>query len=506
MSCSRAETALYHKLDDALKNKVYYENTFNGRVEVLRRVLAKQQTPQQQYEIIKSIANEFKSNSFDSTVHYLQRNKRLAELCASEEMTVESDLMLAEEYALAGYHIEASGVIGKYSYSSVPVSLRQLYFHVVHALAGEMLGYSKSDEVYQEMKARRDAARDSLLSILPPDSYEWLFLKQQEIVSGDQDSLKQEYCRKMLGKTTENSHEYAKASYFYAMSFPEEDPRRTEWLINSATADIMSGTKDYESLNKIARDLFARGSIGRSFRYEADHCMPDALYFNGKLRSWQIAQFFPLLEKAYEQEMARQRHMLWMLILLALGMLAVLAFLLMLIFRRQKALREVNRELMDLNSRIQEADKVKQEYIASFLSILSENISESRQYKNHVLKYIRRGNERFLAEEIESLPPIDEDIQNFYKMFDRTFANLYPNFLDKFNGLLADGEAIMPKDGDILTPELRVFALIKLGITDSSRIASLLHYSANTIYNYKAKIKKKARGDRDKFEEEVRCL
>ena len=159
-----------------------------------------------------------------------------------------------------------------------------------------------------------------------------------------------------------------------------------------------------------------------------------------------------------------------------------------------------------MNSEITESDKIKQEYIALFLSILSENINTTRQYKNHVLRYIRMGNENEIATEIEALPPIDNDITEFYKMFDRTFLNLYPDFVDKFNALLADGESITVKSEDALTPELRVFALIKLGITDSSRIASLLHYSANTIYNYRAKIKNKARGDRGSFEEAVKMI
>lgn len=116
------------------------------------------------------------------------------------------------------------------------------------------------------------------------------------------------------------------------------------------------------------------------------------------------------------------------------------------------------------------------------------------------------GNSKELVSEIEALPPIDNDINEFNKMFDRTFLNLYPDFVDKFNTLLSDVEAIVTRSGDSLTPELRVFALIKLGITDSSKIASLLHYSSNTIYNYRAKIKNKAKGDRSRFEEEVRMI
>jgi DNA-binding CsgD family transcriptional regulator len=219
--------------------------------------------------------------------------------------------------------------------------------------------------------------------------------------------------------------------------------------------------------------------------------------------------------------------MMVMMIVVAIALLAMLLLLLLLIFKRQqildsmrKKLQEsymqidehnrdltaINNRLLALNSQMQEADKVKQEYIALFLGILSENISKTRQYRHHVLKAIRQGNTKSLEQEIELLPSMDDDIQEFYKMFDETFVNLYPDFVDKFNELLVDGAAIVPKGDDILTPELRIFALIKLGISDSSKIASLLHYSANTIYNYRAKIKNKARGSRSEFEEAVRNI
>ena len=158
------------------------------------------------------------------------------------------------------------------------------------------------------------------------------------------------------------------------------------------------------------------------------------------------------------------------------------------------------------NAKMQESDKVKQEYITLYLGMVSDNINASRQYRNHVLKSIRQGNAKALTDEIENQAPVDEDILEFYRMFDQTFINLYPDFVEKFNALLAEGSEIVPKGDDILTPELRIFALIKLGITESSRIASLLHYSANTIYNYRAKIKNRARGSRSDFEEAVRNL
>ncbi len=336
------------------------------------------------------------------------------------------------------------------------------------------------------------------------------------------------YAVKMMEQTQENTRDYAKACYFYADSFKGTDGHENEeWLIRSAIADVMCATNDYASLNSLSRILFTKGDIDRAFRYAADHCMCDALSYNGKLHPWQISQFFPEIEKAYQLKHARATRVMVLMIVFISALLVVLLLLMLFIFKRQQILDSIrlklqesyvqiedrnhelvaiNSRLVSLNARMQEADKVKQEYIALFLSIVSENISKVRQYKNHVLKAIRQGKTREVVQEIEMLPPIDEDISEFYKMFDQTFVNLYPDFVDKFNALLADGAAIVPKGDDILTPELRIFALIKLGITDSSKIASLLHYSANTIYNYRAKTKNKARVSRDSFEEAVRNI
>ena len=111
-----------------------------------------------------------------------------------------------------------------------------------------------------------------------------------------------------------------------------------------------------------------------------------------------------------------------------------------------------------------------------------------------------------MQKEVSSLSTVEEETKRFYKIFDTTFLSLYPTFVEDFNSLLEDSEHIEPHKGELLNTELRIFALIRLGINDSSRIASLLRYSVNTIYNYRAKVKNKAKHDRDDFEERVKHI
>lgn len=518
---------LLERLDDVLNEKGTYDGYFADRMAVLKSVLADQKDPEQIYNINRRISDEYKSRNFDTTLFYLQRNKDIALSLKDDFKEDETDLLMIQSYIMAGYYAEAFELYTSFDSESVSSALWPLFVNVSHRYYGEMGAYTSTDQSAEEKMAWRDFYRTKLLDMTPDASFDWYYLKREEAEAAEDADKVREYAWKMVEVAQVNSHDYAKACYFYQEALPDDEPERVKWLVESITADIMCSIKDYTSLNTLSRLLFERGDIDRAFRYAADHCMADALYFNGRLRQWQILQFFPQIERAYNERNEDQMNKLALLLVVISFFMILLIILLLIIFKRQRTLVSIqkklkatyqeiderNRELVDINTKllslneqIHEADRVKQDYIALFLSILSENINKSRQYKNHVLKSIRQGNSKKLADEIEAMPSIDEDIHEFYRMFDQAFVNLYPDFVAKFNDLLAEGSAIIPKGDEILTPELRIFALIKLGITDSSKIASLLHYSPNTIYNYRAKTKNKARGSRDEFEAAVRNI
>lgn len=507
-SCGKETDAYVKELDDALRERNSYERLLNGRISVIRSLYIDQRDPGALYKINRQMADAYASYSLDSTVKYLNKNLILADSLSDRHKIVETELLLASEYNTAGYNVEASDILQKYGSSLIPDDLKLAYFTVCHSLAGETMAFTNSNEVFIERMAQRDNYRDSLFTLLPFQSFQWLDLKREAAEQSHDTEAARNYAWGMVQMSPENTHDYAKSCFFYQFYLSDQNgaPERIKWLCKSAIADVKCVTKDYAALNTLAMMLFENGDIERSFKYAADYCMPDALVFNGKLRPWQISQFFPKIEKAYRQRRQAQTNATRVLICVIACALVIMILMTYMIIRHQRSLVRVNGKLQAVNAQFLEANKVKQEYIALFLSRLSENINTTRLYKNHVLKYIRRGNDKYLIDEIESLPPIDDDIQQFYKMFDETFVNLYPGFVSKFNTLLLDGEKITPREGEILSPELRIYALIKLGISDSSKIASLLHYSANTIYNYRSKTKNKAKGDRDKFDSFVRSI
>ncbi len=505
-SCESGRTIRVTQLDEVLRLKGTYEKSFLDKVGALKNMRTPGMPYNEEYRLNRKIADEYSSFSFDSTMAYLERNVILTINNDDEVRLTETDLLRAREYSKAGYHVEASNLLQAVRPVWVTPELKPLWFSVRHSLAGEMMSYSGGLDLYEVKFSERNELRDSLMKYIEPGSYDWYYLNREAALSAKDSVSVLELTEKMLSQTEEYSREYAAACWYYAEGIsPRDRDLKLEWLCKAAITDVMCATKDYAALNEVACILFRNGDINRAFRYVADYSLPDALAFNGKLRPWQISRFFPMIERAYEERLAGQkRHMVASVAVVSL-LFVVLAFLLLALSRHHKSLEKTNERLRSLNARLEESDKVKEEYIALFLEKVSDNINKDRKNQNHLLKYLRRGDYKYLLDEIESLPPIEDDIRQFYKMFDEAFLNLYPDFVEQVNTLLAPEEKITLKDGD-LTPELRICALIRLGVTDSGKMASLLHYSANTVYNYRARIRNKAIGPRDKFEEEVKRL
>lgn len=519
---------MYKRLDAALADKSVYEDYFKARVSELKTVLSEQTDPDNVYNMNVRIADAYRVNSLDSALLYLRDAVQTALSVDNRAKAASAEFKIAILYVKAGYPVEANDIMNRYRGTDIPESVMLDYYNAEHTYWGETMAYTSTSESSEDKRYKRDKYREILLTMTPENTLEWYTLKREEAHSVPDWPKVREYSQKMLDACQENSREYAEAAYNYAHAFEDlAECVSEEWLVRSAIADMMCATRDYASLNELSRIVFDHGDIDRAFRYMADHCMVDALCYNGKLRPWQIQIFFPEIEKAYEDLHTRQSRYTFVLLVCISSLFLITLCLIVFLFKRQQILEsmrtklqesymeidsrnrelvDVNRRLVELNARIQESDKMKQLYITMFLEMISDNINTSRQYRNKVLKYIRQGKAKTLTDEIEMGLEADDDISQFYKMFDQAFLNIYPDFVQKFNSLLLDGAEIVPRAGDILTPELRIFALIKLGITESNRIASLLHYSVNTIYNYRAQTKKKAKGSKEDFEEAVRNL
>ena len=252
------------------------------------------------------------------------------------------------------------------------------------------------------------------------------------------------------------------------------------------------------------------------------------------MRSWQIAPILNVIEKNYQSAMEHNTKVLRMSIIvvsiLALLLLGVLLFL----HRRNRQLdaarselkqsndelasangqlsslnsllSTLNAQLSTVNSQLSEANNVKEEYIGRFMSLCSHYIDKLDDYRKMVNKKMKNKELDELFQISKSTELKEREMEELLQNFDSVFLHLFPNFVDEFNALLQPEMQIRPKEENRLVTELRIFALIRLGIEDSSKIAEFLHYSVNTIYNYRARIKNGALDNRESFERRVKLL
>ena len=276
-------------------------------------------------------------------------------------------------------------------------------------------------------------------------------------------------------------------------------------------------------MRKLAVLLYQEGDIDRAYSY-LKLCMDDAVFCNARLRILEILQIFPLINDTYQQKAEKQQEqMKWALV--SISLLSI--FLLIAIFYvykqmkrvaaarhevidANKRLKELNEELHRYNLQLKEANHIiaensylKEEYIGRYMDQCSVYLEKMDNYRRSLGKIAATGKVDELYKNIKSSKFIEEELKEFYANFDNTFLQLFPTFVEDFNTLLAEGEQIYPKVNERMSTELRIFALIRLGITDSVKIAQFLRYSVTTIYNYRTKVRNKAAGDRDQLEQEV---
>lgn len=325
-----------------------------------------------------------------------------------------------------------------------------------------------------------------------------------------------------MAKISFGSPEYALASYQRAMIYRQEENREKEkyYLALSSLSDIHSAITDHASLWTLADLLLKDGDIERAYHY-IRFSWDETNRFRARSRSWQSADILSLIDKNYQGTIETKNRMLVTYLALISVLLLLLISAIIYIYRQMKRLAEarnhlqetneqletLNSELHQMNARLQsanqdlsESNQIKEEYIGRFIKLCSTYIDKLDGYRRMVNKKVSSGQIAELAKITRSSKSLDAELEELYRNFDTAFLHLFPDFVAQFNALLSEDEQIVLKRDELLNTELRIFALIRLGINDSSQIAEFLRYSVNTIYNYRAKVKNKACVSRDDFE------
>ena len=506
------------ELDGYIAARPVYETRKRDQLDGIRKMMASASTPRRLFDYSLYAANEFFSYSFDSTQFYLRRCMDLATRIGDRNRLNQAGILLGHLYAKAGHYMEAHTRFSQIDTSTLSEPMRVEYLMALYDFSRDLAG--NSGVVDRPPLEDMDTYRQRLYRLVTKDSENWRRLRVDELIEAGRLEAADSLTRILLSGTKPEEHAYA--IYAYELSTIAErrgrPAERMDWLIKSAESDIINAVKDYASLTLISQ-LVLPSDVERSFRY-LRIAQEDAIAYNAKLRPWQISQFFMEIEDTYSARRVRsQQAAVFWSILLAVLVLLLLLLTWFLISRSRKlsrmrreleasnaSLAEANTALAGLNKELSHADQVKEEYIMDFLRRFSDNVSFIQGEDNHARNLLKLGKADQLLKELNLSTRAEKNLKEFYRTFDQTFLQaICPDFVERINALLREDARFHPKPGS-LTTELRIFALIRLGVDDSREIADLLHCSQSTIYNYKVSVKNAALCERDRFEDEVRKI
>lgn len=520
---NKSTDALLREIDGIIKNRQTYGAEKEARIADLKKLLVEAASDEQRYGFCGRLFDEYRAYNLDSSFVYAQRKEELAHRLNKLDYLDDSAMNMAEVMGTTGMYKEALELLGKIDKKTLPDYLYGYYYHLYRTIYGLMGDYAVTEKAKKEYYRMTDLYRDSLLQINTSDSLgHALVMADKYIVHARYDEaidmLMEYYSKPSLD-------DHAQAMITYTISegcrLKGDKQGQKHYLALSAIADLKSAVKEYVSLRKLASLVYEAGDIDRAYNY-LKCSLEDATLCNARLRTLEISQVFPIIDQAYQLKTKRQQQEM-KVSLICISLLSV--FLLVAIFfvykqmkkvaaaRREVVdtntlLQELNEELHDSNSQLKEmnhtlseANYIKEEYIGRYMDQCSTYLDKMDLYRRSLNKIAAAGRVEELYKAIKSSQFLDEELKEFYANFDVTFLQLFPSFVEEFNALLT--EPMQPKPGEQLNTELRIFALIRLGITDSTKIAQFLRYSVTTIYNYRTRVRNKAVGERDEFEAKV---
>ena len=505
---------LYKQLEQVLALRQATALHKEARIDSLRQTIRPGMSASTLYQLYGQIFEEYYVYRSDSALFYVDQAEKMAirlnDLQKQQQCIINRSLLLAT----TGYFSQALEQLNEINRAQVDSTMLLSYYTAYEWVYSVWSEYSNDDVYAPQFRKKEVLYNDSMLQVLPRESNEYYYWKGElKARTGNQLEAQQAYEKALQGLAV-NTRLYACVTCGLAFAHKRQGNFREyeKYLILSSISDNTCPLKENLSMQELAMFLYETSDqeLKKANRY-LNYSMEDAMFYNNRLRMLEIARKFPSIVSSYQQKSNDKSERLTRAICFISLLSLLLAVSIFYIYRQmqqlgkqRKAVTHMNNQLTELNNELLRTNHIREEYVSLFLDLCAAYIDKLNRYQDLVKRKVKAKQTEDLAK-LANNKMSENDAKHFFVNFDTTFLTLYPNFIKEFNALLREGEEIIPQKGEILNTELRIFALVRLGIKDSSRIATLLFYSPQTIYNYRTAVRNRAR-DRKSFEEKVKQL
>ena len=520
---SANNSALLQKLDSVIEASETIVAEKNKKIAMLKQMAAKENNTALLLERYCELSEEYYVFKFDSAKVYVEKGLALAKKVQNSRYIVTNTIMKAKLLSIGGLYSEAINTLNTIEQDSLGEQNMTFDYNIAYSTIYSYWADYCNDDTYSPIYRERSNAylKTAIANIDKNNAaYDYYMGEYYVYIDKDDDKALKHYFR-TLEKNGMTSRVYAMASFAIANNYSahENMEKYEEYLIKASICDILCCTKENLAIQDLAMHLFKQDNenIERA-RVYINTAMEDAKSYNNRLRILEISQKLPIIVSTYHNRLTTQNSTLmyavWGISLLVVTMIVLLYFFVRqnkLLSKRRHELHVSNNMLTETNERLNRANEQlldtnrKREGLAKlYIDLCAKYIDKIAKFQVMVQRKIKANQINELMSYVSSSRLNYEDADTFMKRFDEAFLNLYPSFVTEFNALLKEDEQVITKNPHSLTTELRIFALIRLGVKESSEIAALLYYTPRTIYNYRSAFKNKAI-DRESFEERV-CM
>lgn len=543
LNSSLSTQQLLDSLDSSLGKSAAYTAEKERRISSLRRRLSQTANPEQRFWICRNLVDEYSSYNSDSALHYIDASTAVGRQTGRREWVDEMNLNRAYIYAATGLLSEAESALNEVDPRQMTPALASEYYNrflFVLTHKDQYLGKNSLTRPYSE---RAKAMLDSVSRLMQPSDPQYIwFLAWRSMTDPAKTREAIPVVEKALESSTYSTREEAMNAWILSRLYEltGNSDMMMRYLILSAIADVRTSNKEIASLEEISNRLYQSNDLERANDY-ISHCLQLANDYKSRVRVGRLADLQYHITKAYSQRNDRQRRKLNVYFIIALVFAAGLAVAMLILYKQNRRIHrsktELDRSNAQLNSKVEELSQTrrqlkeandrleilyrnvrdeagelaagndaKERYIADIFAICSDYISKLDEFRRNIYRKIVAHNFDEVKELTKSHELSHGEIKELYQNFDSIFLKVYPNFVDDFNTLLRPDERVAMKKPGVLTTELRIYALVRLGINDSVKIARFLHCSTQSVYNARMKMRNKSDISKEQFAEAVRRL
>lgn len=498
------------ELDEILSKRKEYEARKRADIDKARHDYATASTDSDRYNTLRTLYKEYRSFRIDSALIIADERLDIARRMGTQSKIASASINLAESYLKSGFPDKALVILDTLGRSSLEDYHRKYLLSVyknAYMLKGATEILPEAQRFYKE-KVR--ALRDTSLSQSPRQSRAYYMLQAEKFMDQGMHSRavrKIEEADSLFDFSGDAAMQFTMGEIYLADG---QRKKAIDCLAKAAALDLSSGTKEYRALILLASILFEEGDVERAFVY-INCALEDVHFSNANFRNPEIMESMPVIDQAFHAYESKEKQTARTFLWIAASLILLLVVSILLLWRTLRSNRRMLATIEKINSRLEErnrmledADSLKLKNINTLIMSNAHYIERLKQYRKTVYRLVKTGQYEKALEALKNDRNDSRDISEFHEMFDETFISMFPNFLDDVNKLMK--EPLHLKTNNRLTPELRVMALMRLGLSSTDEIAGILHYTSQSVYNLRSTIRAMSALPREEFEKALADL